>query len=454
MVHLLLETIVAQATPLGRGGIGIVRISGEKTKIIAEKILGRVPKPRYATFSKFIEGSGGSVIDEGIALYFPKPNSFTGEDVLELHGHGGPLVMDRLLRAVLKVGARQARPGEFSERAFLNNKIDLVQAESIADLINASSKQAIRSAIRSLQGEFSNLIHQLVDTLIQFRMYIEAFIDFPEEEINFLVDEKIKETLDDLIYQIQKIGNTAKQGILLREGITVVIIGEPNVGKSSLLNLLSGQETAIVTNIPGTTRDILRESIYIDSLPIHIVDTAGLRFTEDVIEKEGVCRTQKAAQQADLLLFMIDASKPKKDYKKIIKKWLFEKSCAIPIVVVENKIDLIGENPKKEIKEYPYIKLSIKTHAGIELLKNHLKKIAGLEFINENNFIARRRHCDAIARAGTFLKNARNNLSNKKNIELIAEDLKLAQNALSEITGKFSPDNLLEKIFSEFCVGK
>ena len=454
MVHLLLETIVAQATPPGRGGIGIVRISGEETKIIAEKILGRIPKPRYATFSKFVESSDSSIIDEGIALYFPKPNSFTGEDVLELHGHGGPLVMDRLLCAVLKIGARQARPGEFSERAFLNNKIDLVQAEAISDLINASSKQAIRSAIRSLQGEFSKLIYQLVDALIQFRMYIEASIDFPEEEINFLVDEKIKKTLDDLIRRVQEIGNTANQGALLREGITVAIIGEPNVGKSSLLNLLSGQDTAIVTNIPGTTRDILRESIYIDSFPIHVIDTAGLRLTEDIVEKEGVFRAQKVAQQADLLLFMIDASKPKKDYKKTIKQWLFKKGYTIPIVVIENKIDLIGENPKKEVKKYLHIKLSIKTRSGIELLKNHLKKVAGLEFINESNFIARRRHCDAIARASALLHKAKNNLLNQYDIELIAEDLKLTQNALSEITGEFSPDNLLEKIFSEFCIGK
>ncbi len=277
MTYVFPETIAAQATPSGRGGIGVVRVSGEKTKAIAQKILGCVPKPRYATFVKFRDS--GSVIDEGIALYFPKPNSFTGEDVLELHGHGGPVVMDRLLNTVLKAGARQARPGEFSERAFLNNKIDLAQAEAVADLINASSEQAARSAMRSLQGEFSKRIHQLVDALIQLRMYIEASIDFPEEEIDFLADERIKETLENLTHQVQEIEKTAKQGALLREGITVVIAGEPNVGKSSLLNLLSGQETAIVTDIAGTTRDIIRESIHIDGLPIHVVDTAGLRLT-------------------------------------------------------------------------------------------------------------------------------------------------------------------------------
>ncbi|ACJ17490.1 tRNA uridine-5-carboxymethylaminomethyl(34) synthesis GTPase MnmE [Coxiella burnetii] len=452
MTYVFPETIAAQATPSGRGGIGVVRVSGEKTKAIAQKILGCVPKPRYATFVKFRDS--GSVIDEGISLYFPKPNSFTGEDVLELHGHGGPVVMDRLLNTVLKAGARQARPGEFSERAFLNNKIDLAQAEAVADLINASSEQAARSAMRSLQGEFSKRIHQLVDALIQLRMYIEASIDFPEEEIDFLADERIKETLENLTHQVQEIEKTAKQGALLREGITVVIAGEPNVGKSSLLNLLSGQETAIVTDIAGTTRDIIRESIHIDGLPIHVVDTAGLRLTEDVVEKEGVRRTQKAVQQADLLLLMIDASKPTEDFKKIIAQWFSENDNKIPTLIVENKIDLIGEAPRKENKEYPHIKLSVKTRAGVELLKNHLKNTAGFEATHENNFIARRRHCDAIARASAFLKNANNHLLNQKAGELVAEDLKLAQNALSEITGEFTSDDLLGKIFSEFCIGK
>ena len=453
MTNLVLDTIVAQATPAGCGGVGVIRVSGEKTKLIAERVLGYIPKPRYATLVKFRDVD--FIFDKGIALYFPKPNSFTGEDVLELHGHGGPLIMDYLLRTVLKSGARQARPGEFSERAFLNNKIDLVQAEAIADLINASSEQDVRSAMRSLQGEFSKRIHQLVEALIQLRVYIEAYIDFSEEEIDFLANERIKEALENLVNQVQTIENTTQKGALFREGITVVIAGEPNVGKSSLLNLLIGEERAIVTDIPGTTRDILREFIHIDGLPIHIIDTAGLRLTEDLVEKEGVRRAQKAIQQADLLLLMIDASKPTKDYKRTMIQWFPERKSTIRTVIVENKIDLTGEKcANKEIREYPHIKLSVKTHAGIKLLKEHLKDIVGFESANENNFTARRRHCDAIARAKTFLKNANNLFLNQNVSELVAENLRQAQNTLSEITGEFTSDDLLGKIFSEFCIGK
>ena len=454
MTNLLLDTIVAQATPVGCGGVGIVRVSGEKTKLIAQRVLGCIPKPRYATLVKFRDVN--FIIDKGIALYFPRPNSFTGEDVLELHGHGGPMIMDYLLRAVLKSGARQARPGEFSERAFLNNKIDLVQAEAIADLINASSEQDVRSAMRSLQGEFSKRIHQLVESLIQLRVYIEAYIDFSEEEIDFLADSRIKESLENLVHQVQTIEKTTKKGALFREGITIVIAGEPNVGKSSLLNLLSGEERAIVTDIPGTTRDILREFIHIDGLPIHIIDTAGLRLTEDLVEKEGIRRAQKAIQQADLLLLVIDASKPTKDYKKTIIQWFPERKSTIRTIIVENKIDLTGEKcaNKALSEEYSHIKLSVKTHDGIELLKEHLKDIVGFESANENNFTARRRHCDAIARAKIFLKNANNLFLNQKVGELVAENLRQAQNTLSEITGEFTSDDLLGKIFSEFCIGK
>ena len=453
VANLLLDTIVAQATPAGHGGVGVIRISGEKTKLIAERVLGRIPKPRYATLVKFRDID--FIIDKGIALYFPKPHSFTGEDVLELHGHGGPITMDYLLRAVLKSGARHARPGEFSERAFLNNKIDLVQAEAIADLINASSEQAVRSAMRSLQGEFSKRIHQLVEALIQLRIYIEASIDFSEEEIGYLSDERIKEALENLIHQVQTIEKATKKGALLREGITVVIAGEPNVGKSSLFNLLSGEDRAIVTDIPGTTRDILREFIHIDGLPIHIIDTAGLRLTRDFVEKEGVRRTQKAIQQADLLLLVIDASNPIKNYENTMIQWFSERESTVRAVIVENKIDLTGEKcSNKALKEYSHIKLSVKTHAGIELLKDHIKDIAGFESTNENSFIARRRHCDAIARAKTFLKNANNLFLNQGVGELVAENLRQAQNILSEITGEFTSDDLLGKIFSEFCIGK
>ena len=448
------ETIVAQATPTGRGGIGIIRVSGPQAKAIAKRMLGCLPKPRHATLTKFKDQQ--SVIDEGIALYFPKPHSFTGEDVLELHGHGGPVVIDCLLKSILKEGARLARPGEFSERAFLNNKIDLAQAEAIADLINSTSEQAARSAVRSLQGEFSNHIHKLVTALIELRTYIEAAIDFPEEEIDFLADKSIKIKLQNLLRQVQAIEKTAKQGTLLRDGITVVITGEPNVGKSSLLNLLSGQEIAIVTDIAGTTRDILRESIHIDGMPIHILDTAGLRTTEDVVEKEGVRRTKKAVGQADLILLMLDSSRSLKeeDFKKTIKQLFSDSKKQIPLIIIENKIDLTGETPLKKNTDYIWIKISAKTGTGIDLLKYHLKEIVGFKTADENDFIARRRHCDVIARARLFLKKASKQFSEEQAGELVAEELRRAQNALSEITGEFTADDLLGKIFSGFCIGK
>lgn len=449
------ETIVAQVTPSGRGGVGVVRVSGPQTKTIAEKMLGRLPKPRCATFTKFKYQQ--SVIDEGIALYFPKPHSFTGEDILELHGHGSPVVIDCLLKSILKEGVRLARPGEFSERAFLNNKIDLAQAEAIADLINATSEQAARSAVRSLQGEFSNYIHELVTALIELRAHIEAAIDFPEEEIDFLADKSIKVKLKNLLRQVKIIKKTVKQGVLLRDGITVVIVGEPNAGKSSLLNLLSGQEIAIVTNVAGTTRDILRESIHIDGMPIHILDTAGLRTTiEDVVEKEGVRRTKKAVGKADLILFMLDSSRPskKEDFNETIKQLFSDSKKQIPLIIIENKIDLTGEKPLKENTDYIRIKISVKTGAGIDLLKYHLKEIVGFKTTNENDFIARRRHCDAIARAEFFITKADEQLSKQKAGELVAEYLRQAQNTLSEITGEFTIDDLLGKIFSEFCIGK
>ncbi|MFW0077280.1 MAG: tRNA uridine-5-carboxymethylaminomethyl(34) synthesis GTPase MnmE [Coxiella endosymbiont of Dermacentor silvarum] len=448
------ETIAALATPAGRGGIGIVRISGANTPFIAKKIVGFVPRPRHATLSVF-KDFDGSLIDEGIALYFPKPHSFTGEDILELQGHGGPAVMDRLLKSTIEAGARLARPGEFSERAFLNNKIDLVQAEAVSDLINATSEQAMRSAVRSLQGEFSQKITILVNRLIKLRMYIEAAIDFPTEEIDFLTDSVLQKKIEKILKNIQEIEKTAKQGALLRDGITVVIVGEPNVGKSSLLNLLSGQETAIVTDIAGTTRDILRESIHIDGMLVHILDTAGLRITEDIVEKEGVRRTKKAVEQADLILLMVDASQTSSGtIKNTLSELFSENKSYIPITIVENKIDLIKEKSSKERSDYTRIKLSVKTGAGIEILKAHLKEMVGFEMTNESNFIARSRHCDAIRRSKMFLQNAYKQLTRQKAGELAAADLFLAQKALTEITGEFTSDDLLKKIFSEFCIGK
>ncbi|MFW0072442.1 MAG: tRNA uridine-5-carboxymethylaminomethyl(34) synthesis GTPase MnmE [Coxiella-like endosymbiont] len=448
------ETIVAQITPSGQGGISVVRVSGPQTKAIAKKMLGCLPKPRHATVAKFKYQQ--SVIDEGIALYFPGPNSFTGEDVLELHGHGGPIVIDCLLKSILNEEVRLARPGEFSERAFLNNKIDLAQAEAISDLINATSERAAKSAVRSLQGEFSNHIRELVTALVELRTHVEAAIDFPEEEIDFLADKSIEIKLKNLLRQVKEIKKTAKQGVLLRDGITVVIAGEPNVGKSSLLNLLSGQEIAIVTDIAGTTRDVLRESIHIDGMPINILDTAGLRITEDVVEKEGMNRTKKAIDKADLILLMLDSSSHSKeeDFHKTIKQLFSDSGKQIPLVIIENKIDLTGEKPSKENTDYIRIKISVKTGAGIDLLKCHLKEIVGFKTTNENDFIARRRHCDSITRARFFLEKADEQFFKQKAGELIAEYLRQAQNTLSEITGEFVADDLLRKIFSEFCIGK
>ncbi|PMB54758.1 GTPase and tRNA-U34 5-formylation enzyme TrmE [Coxiella-like endosymbiont] len=459
-MKLLPETIAALATPAGRGGIGIIRVSGPSTLHIAKKIIGFIPKPRYATLSVF-KDSEGSFLDEGVALYFPKPHSFTGEDVLELQGHGGPVIMDRLLKNVIQIGARLARPGEFCETAFLNNKIDLVQAEAVADLINASSEEAARSAIRSLQGKFSKRINELVRSLVELRTYIEAAIDFPTEEIDFLVEKIIEEKLEKLLKKVEEIEITAKQGALLQHGISVVIAGEPNVGKSSLLNLLSGQETAIVTDIAGTTRDILRELIYIDGIPIQLLDTAGLRITEDIVEKEGIQRTKKALEQADLILLIVDTARVENAFQTsftMIEQYLTnissKKETRVPIIVIENKIDLTGEQPSQQKSDYLRIKLSVKTGDGIEILKEHLKEMVGLKTTNESTFMGRGRHCDAIKRSKTFLQRAYEQLVHQRAGELVAEDLLYAQNALSEITGEFTSDDLLGKIFSEFCIGK
>lgn len=441
------ETIIALATPAGRGGIGIVRVSGPSTCDISKKIIGFIPKPRYATLSVF-KDSDGDCIDEGVALYFPKPHSFTGEDVLELHGHGGPVILNKLLKSIIQLGARLARPGEFSERAFLNNKIDLVQAEAVADLINATSEKAARLAVRSLQGEFSNKINELVNSLVELRTNIEANLDFPEET-GFLDDTVIQERLSDLLRKIEEVETKAKQGALLREGVTVVIVGEPNVGKSSLFNRLIEQEAAIVTDIAGTTRDILRESIHIDGIHIYLLDTAGLRVTCDVVEKEGVRRTKRAIEQADVILLMMDASTVSSvnDIVNLVSKDQV-------LIVVENKIDLTGEKPLKEKGDYLRIKISAKTGAGIKILKDHLKEIVCLENINESSFIARSRHCDAIGKSKKFLQSAYTQLVHEKMYEFVAEDLLHAQNSLSEITGEITSDDLLGKIFSKFCIGK
>jgi len=443
------DTIVAIATPPGKGGVGIVRISGPEVQQILRNLVGQIPSPRHAALASFLEADG-VIIDTGLVLFFPNPHSFTGEDVVELHGHGGLVVMDNLLKRVIELGARQARAGEFSERAFLNNKIDLTQAEAIADLIDAQSQQAARSAMQSLQGEFSKKIHHLVYEVIQLRTYVEAAIDFPDEEIDFLSDGKVAEWLATLLKELRTILTQATQGRILREGMSVVIAGQPNAGKSSLLNALSGQESAIVTAIPGTTRDVIREHINLDGLPLHIIDTAGLRATADGIEQEGIRRAWKEIEKAEVVLMIIDSSESLMNQNKAIEELQAVVSNK-PFLIIKNKIDLNHFTPKIENN---IIYLSAKTEEGVELLREELKKIAGYNPSSENQFIARRRHLEALKKAEQFLSIGQKQLHESAAGELLAEDLRQAQQALSEITGQFTSDDLLGSIFSSFCIGK
>jgi tRNA modification GTPase len=442
------DTIVAAATPPGRGGVAIVRVSGSLVNHVAIHLLKKTPEPRYATYSNFLD-EANNPIDEGIALFFPGPHSFTGEDVLELQGHGGPAVVDCLIQRILTLGVRLARPGEFSERAFLNDKMDLAQAEAIADLIDAASEQAARNALRSLQGEFSKKIHVLVEALIRLRIYVEAAIDFVEEEIDFLSGEQVSNDLINILKNLAAIQASATQGSLLRDGITAVIAGQPNVGKSSLLNQLSGKDSAIVTDIPGTTRDVLREHILIDGMPMHIIDTAGLRDSDDRVEQEGIRRARNEIVRADIVIFVKDATHS--DSADL----LAEIPEHAALITVRNKIDLLNETPSlvKE-NQHTIISLSAKAGLGIDLLKTHIKACAGFNTNIEGNFSARRRHLDALTRARNFLLNGQQQLVEHRAGELLAEDLRLAQNALNEITGEFSSDDLLGRIFGSFCIGK
>jgi tRNA modification GTPase len=449
------DTIAAIATPSGQGGVGIIRVSGPQAPAIASEIAGLCPAPRYTHYGEFTD-SHAVIIDHGLTLYFKKPFSFTGEDVVEFHAHGGPVVLDMLLKEILLLGARPARAGEFSERAFLNDKIDLAQAEAIADLIAADSEQAARAATRSLQGEFSATIHQLVEALIRLRIHVESALDFPEEEIDFLADNAIREQLDQIQFDLQSVKRSAQQGRLLKEGMTVVIAGKPNAGKSSLLNQLAGQESAIVTDIPGTTRDILREHVQIDGLPLHIIDTAGLRDSDDVIEQEGVKRARRMIDSADRILFVVDIN----DKDESLFDGLPE---TVGVTRIYNKIDTAGREPS--INEMVHeavshkqlitdIYLSAKTGDGIELLKQHLKDCMGYQQKTEGQFIARRRHLDAIDTAEDHLQIADKILSDSIAGELLAEELRFAQQSLSTITGEFSSDDLLGRIFADFCIGK
>lgn len=449
-----LDTIAAVATPPGRGGVGIIRVSGKACQTIAEKILQKPLKVREATYLPFHD-LNGNVLDQGIAILFKGPNSFTGEDVLELQGHGGPVILDMLLKEVLKAGARIAKPGEFSERAFLNDKLDLAQAEAIADLIESTSEQAARSAMRSLQGEFSNKVNALVESLIHLRIYVEAAIDFPEEEIDFLSDGKVQADLYSILDNIKKLKNEAQQGSILREGMTVVIAGKPNAGKSSLLNALAGKESAIVTEIAGTTRDVLREHIHIDGLPIHIIDTAGLRESEDTVERIGIERAWQEIEKADQIILVADASEtrhfiPHEIDPAFTKFEQFKEK----LLIVANKVDLTEEPELSQSNEYKVLPLSAKTGRGIEELKNTLKDIVGFKQTSEGSFIARRRHLDAVERALEYCENGKQQLEVYHAGELLADELRQAQNALSEITGEFTADDLLGRIFSSFCIGK
>ena len=450
------ETIVAQATPIGRGGIGILRVSGPLATDVAQAVLGKCPKPRMADYLPF-KDEDGAVLDQGIALFFKAPNSFTGEDVLELQGHGGQVILDLLLNRILKVkGVRIARAGEFSEQAFLNDKLDLAQAEAIADLIDATSEQAARSALKSLQGEFSNKIHALVDSVIYLRTYVEAAIDFPDEEIDFLADGKIEAKLNEIIAQLAHVRQEAKQGSILREGMKVVIAGKPNAGKSSLLNALAGREAAIVTDIAGTTRDVLREHIHIDGMPLHIIDTAGLREASDEVEKIGIKRAWDEIEQADHVLLMIDSNESQANhFQQEWAEFLAKLPKNIPVTVIRNKVDLTGETESLvQTDNFTVIRLSAQTKVGVDLLREHLKKSMGYQSSTEGGFIARRRHLVALETAAEHLQRGHVQLTQFYAGELLAEELRMVQNALSEITGQFTSDDLLGNIFSSFCIGK
>ena len=444
-------TIAAIATPAGRGGVGMVRISGPATRTIAQSIFGRLPPARVARYGAFHDARG-EVIDRGLALFFPAPHSYTGEDVFELHGHGGPLVLDALLARTLELGAEPARPGEFTERAFLNGKLDLAQAEAVADLIDAGSTQAARAALRSLDGEFSRRIHARVEELTRLRMYVEAAIDFPEEEIDFLADTRIHDELALIERALAELLDQAQQGSLLHDGLTVVLAGPPNAGKSSLLNALAQQDTAIVSPIPGTTRDVLRERIHIDGMPLHIIDTAGLRESRDAIESEGVRRARAQMERADRVLFVIDDAAPDATALQQAERHL---PAQIARTLVRNKIDLSARAPgETETAGRTEIALSATSGAGLDALRTHLKRCAGYQSAGEGAFSARRRHLDAIRRAREHVAQGHAVLSQARAGELLAEELRHAQRALGEITGDFTSDDLLGRIFTSFCIGK
>ncbi len=436
------DTIVSIATPPGRGGVGIVRVSGELASSIAEAILGSLPEPRRATLSTFVDAEG-QAIDEGLAIYFPEPESFTGEDVLELHGHGGPVILALIVDRAIALGARRAEPGEFSKRAFLNEKLDLTQAEAIADLIESGTEQAARAAVRALSGAFSAQVHELVGKLTEIRIYVEATIDFPEEEIDFLADEALMQRLDGLSRDFADLLANAAVGRVLRDGYPIVLVGQPNAGKSSLMNRLSGEDTAIVTEIAGTTRDVLRERIDIDGLAVELVDTAGLREKPGVIEMERNRRAKDAMANADAVLWVQDANEAGAERPEL--------PDGVPVLIVRNKID-VAES--RDDYDDHTIEISAKTGEGIDALRNRIRRLAGYRDLGEGAFTARQRHVEAIERAARSFATGRAALTESGAGELLAEDLRLAQQSLGEITGEVSSDDLLGRIFSSFCIGK
>jgi tRNA modification GTPase len=445
------DTIVAAATPPGRGGIGVVRLSGPAAQSIATVVLGTLPAARRAVFAAFRDAEQ-QTIDAGLTLFFPGPHSYTGEDVVEFHGHGGPVIIETLIARLVALGARRANPGEFTQRAFLNDKLDLAQAEAVADLIDAGSREAARAAMRSLQGEFSTMIQVLTGAVIDLRTYVEAAIDFPEEEVDFLADQALAERLANVRQHFEAVTRSAGQGRLLRDGMTVVLAGAPNAGKSSLLNRLAGYDAAIVTAVPGTTRDVLRERIHLDGMPLHILDTAGLRVALDAVEEEGIRRAQLEMARADRVLFVIDGARDPtaRTYRELASTL----PAQVPVTLVYNKSDVMDASAVSAPPGVPRIEVSALTGQGLDSLRAHLKSSMGYFTLETGSVSARQRHIEALERARGCVEEAARVLKETRAGELVAQELRAAQRALDEIGGEFTNEDLLGRIFSSFCIGK
>jgi tRNA modification GTPase len=445
------DTIVAAATPPGRGGIGVVRLSGPAAQSIATGVLGTLPAARRAVFAAFRDAEQ-QTLDAGLVLFFPGPHSYTGEDVIEFQGHGGPVIIESLIARLIELGARRAQPGEFTQRAFLNDKLDLAQAEAVADLIDAGSREAARAAMRSLQGEFSTMIQVLTGAVIELRTHVEAAIDFPEEEIDFLADPVLAERLANVRQHFEAVTRSAGQGRLLRDGMTVVLAGAPNAGKSSLLNRLAGYDAAIVTAVPGTTRDVLRERIHVDGMPLHILDTAGLRPAQDPVEEEGIRRAQAEMARADRVLFVIDgAADPSAQAYRELAATL---PASVPVTLVYNKSDVTDTAAIAAPAGVPRIEVSALTGQGLDGLRAHLKSCMGYHTLESGSVSARQRHIEALTRARASVEEAARVLNESRTGELVAQELRSAQQALNEISGEFSNEDLLGRIFASFCIGK